>query len=333
MANNTYKAFVVEKNEDKTFSYSVKDDLVVDDLPDDEVLIRVYYSTVNYKDSLSIQGNPAITRRFPHTPGIDAAGVVEASKSGDYTVGDKVVIIGQPMGMASPGGFGQYIRVPASWAMKVAADTDLEQTMVYGTAGYTAALSVDALKHHFGDLTNRKIIVTGATGGVGCISVTLLSQLGCQVTAVSGKATATPFLNSIGASEILGRSELESKGGQNLLRPQWDGAIDVAGGNTLATILKLIDDNGCVAATGMVGDTTLNTTVLPFILRGITLVGINAENTDIHTRQTIWNKYNFHDMPGNSATLYHLITLNDLPAAMDAIIQGTQIGRIVVDLR
>lgn len=330
---NTYQAFVVEKNKDKIFSYSVKDDLVVDNLPDADILIRVHFSTINYKDSMSTQGNPAITRRFPHTPGIDAAGVVEASNSDDYAVGDKVVIMGQPMGMTSPGGFGQYIRVPASWAMKVEAGTDLEQTMVHGTAGYTAALSVDALKHHFGDLSNKKIIVTGATGGVGCISVALLSQHGCQVTAVSGKAGVAPFLSSIGASEILGRTELESKGGQNLLRPQWDGAIDVAGGDTLATILKLIDGNGCVVATGMVGDTALNTSVLPFILRGITMAGINAENTDTQTRQTIWNKYNSSDMQGNVSKLYQLITLNDLPAAMDTIIQGTQIGRIVVDLR
>lgn len=327
-----YQALVVEKDENKSFSYGLKT-LQVGSLPKKDVLIRVHYSTINFKDSLSCQGHPAITRRFPHTPGIDAAGIVESSESDDFKVGDRVAIVSQPMGMNSPGGFGQYVNVPASWVIKIEKSLSLEEAMIYGTAGYTAALAVQALIDSRIDLENSKVVVTGATGGVGCVSVALLSKLGCQVTAVTGKSDAEEFLKNIGAAEVLSRSDFETNAGQNLLVPKWEAAIDVAGGETLATTLKLIRDRGAVIATGMVNDTSFQTTVLPFILRGISLIGVNAENTPIEKRDDVWRKMATIWKPDTLTSLYKLITLQELESAMDLAIKGQQVGRIVVDMR
>ena len=328
---DSYQALVVEKTPERQFACSLKE-LRIEDLPVEEVLVRVHYSTVNYKDVLSCQGNPAITRRFPHTPGIDAAGVVEQSSSPDFQPGERVIVVARPMGLNTPGGFGQFIRVPASWLQKMAPETDLEQTMIFGTAGYTAALAVKALQKHLGTLKDKKIAVIGATGGVGCVAVALLNRFGAEVHAITGKPDAKDFLKNIGATEVITRAALEDHPAQNLLRPLWDGAIDVAGGNTLATLLKLITDHGCVAATGLADDTTLHTTVLPFILRGVSLLGINAENTDESTRETIWCELMSPDMLAKTAPLYTLVPLRDLPAVITKIAAGQQMGRIVVDL-
>ena len=328
----TYKAFVVEKQQDKTFSSSVKL-LNVSDLPNEDVLVRVHYSSVNFKDYMSWSGNPAVTRRFPHTPGIDAAGIVVSSKNDTYSVGDKVMIVAEPMGLSSPGGFGQYICVPYQWLSKLDADSNLEHAMAFGTSGYTAALSVLTLEKNLHSLRNKKIIVTGATGGLGSIAVALLNQKGCHVTAVTGKEFGFDFLKAIGAEEVISRVELEQNSGQNLLQQKWDGAIDVAGGQILSTILRMIHDNGCVIATGMVNGTGFNTNVLPFILRGISLVGVNAENSKQVTRQAIWEYLTTIHSENFIDRLYKIIELDDLGETFEMINTGKSLGKIVVNMK
>ncbi|MEG3618309.1 YhdH/YhfP family quinone oxidoreductase [Magnetovibrio sp. PR-2] len=330
--NQDFKALIVNKGENRTFSYGVKTNRI-ENLPDEEVLVRVHFSSINYKDCMSCQGNPAVTRRFPHTPGLDAAGVVEQSANPAFKPGDEVIITSTPMGMNTPGGFGQFVRVPSAWLMKNVDGLSLQDAMAYGTAGYTAALSVEALQNNHDDLDQRTALVTGATGGVGCFSVALLSALGCTVSAVTGQEDAHDFLRTIGAKEVLSRTEFEDTTGRNLLPTHWDAAIDVAGGNTLATALKSLNDNGVAVATGMIGDTALQTTVLPFILRGTRLIGINAENTSHDHRRRVWTKLATTWKPKDLSALYRVVALDQLPKAIDTVLKGTQWGRIVVDLR
>ena len=330
--DKNYQALVVRKGEKRTFTYGVET-CSVDDLPEGDVLIRVHYSTINFKDCMSCQGHPAITRRFPHTPGIDAAGVVETSTSKLFSEGDRVIVISYAMGMSVPGGFGQYIRVPEAWVMKLDDDMTLEEAMAFGTAGYTAALSVEALEEQHISLKDAKAVVTGATGGLGSVAVALLSAQGCEVTAVTGKPDSEPFLKRIGAAEVVDRSTLEDASGQNMLVPKWDAAIDIAGGSILSTIIKMINDKGVVALTGMVHGTAFEATVLPFILRGIRLVGINAEVTDMTHRRAMWKKLATSWKPENFSEMYTVVGLADLPGAVETVTQGRQVGRIVVDMR
>jgi acrylyl-CoA reductase (NADPH) len=328
----SYQALVVRRNDDTTFSYGIEA-RKVEDLPEDEVLIRVCFSTINFKDCMSCQGNPAVTQKYPHTPGIDAAGVVESSSSAQFKQGDRVVVISSAMGMTVSGGFGQYIRVPEKWVMSLDDEMDLEEAMAFGTAGYTAALSVEAIQEAGITLEDSKILVTGATGGVGCVSVALLSQFGCHVTAVTGKLEAKDFLLEIGATKVLDRSKFEKSAEQSMLVPRWDAAIDVAGGNILSTVLKMIRDNGVVIATGMVKDASFEANVMPFILRSIKLIGVNAENTDMARRRSVWKTMMTSWKPKNFSSMYKVVTLQHLPSAIDAAINSQQVGRIVVDMR
>ena len=330
--NPEFKALIVNKGENRTFTYSVGTN-TVGSLPDEDVLVRVHYSSINYKDCMSCQGNPAVTRRFPHTPGLDAAGIVEQSSSPNFQVGDEVIICATPMGMNTPGGFGQYVRVPSSWLMKNVEGLSLEEAMAFGTAGYTAALSVEAIQDSLGDLKDHTALITGATGGLGSISVALLSAQGCKVTAVTGQDEAHDFLYEIGADEILSRADFEDTTGRNMLAARWDAAIDVASGNTLATAIKSLNDNGVAIATGMIGNTALETNILPFILRGIRLIGINAENTDAGHRTRVWTQLANAWKPKSLSSLYTMITLDDLPEAIDTVWNGKQQGRIVIDMR
>lgn len=291
---------------------------------------------------MSCDGHPAVTRRFPHTPGIDASGIIEESNSPDFCKGEKVIVVSCAMGMNLAGGFGQYISVPAKWVMKLDDNLSLAESMAYGTAGYTAALSIEAILKNTSKLNtlnnnaeiyNSQVIVSGATGGIGCIATAMLSQLGYSITAVTGNLDAKNILTDIGASEILDRSELEAKSGQNLFTPKWDSAIDVAGGQILSNVLKMIKDNGLVVATGMAKDTHFDANVLPFILRGITLIGINAENTSMQYREQVWRKMSTIWKPSNFKKLYQTISLQDLPEFMNKGNQNKPFGRTIIDMR
>jgi putative YhdH/YhfP family quinone oxidoreductase len=330
--SRTFQALVVRVSDDKNYTRAIEE-RSIDDLPQGEVLIRVHYSSLNYKDGLSCIGDRGVTRHYPHTPGIDAAGVIETSDSSDFKAGDPVVITSYDLGMNTAGGFGQFIRVPADWVMPLPEGLSLRDSMIYGTAGYTAGLSVDVLQRQGVNPEKGPIVVTGSTGGVGSVSVALLSSLGYTVSASTGKPDEDNFLRKLGASEVIGRDAVNDKYGKPLLKETWAGAIDTVGGETLATLLKACKESGAVVATGMVASTELPATVFPFILRGVSLLGINAQGTSMSIRQEIWSKLASEWKPAGLERLAFNCRLEKLNPEIDRILAGGQIGRVVVNLQ
>jgi putative YhdH/YhfP family quinone oxidoreductase len=330
--NATFKALVVRQSDDKNFIRSIEQ-RNIDDLPEGDVLIRVHYSSLNYKDGLSCSGNRTVTRHYPHTPGIDAAGIVEFSCVDDFKVGDSVVVISYDLGANTSGGFGQFIRVPADWVMPLPKGLDLRESMIYGTAGYTAGLAVSLLQNQDIIPKSGPIIVTGANGGVGSVSVALLAGLGYSVSASSGKSSAEVFLKKLGAFEIIGRKAVDDESRRALLKEVWAGAIDTVGGNTLATILKSTKLRGAVVSVGLVSSSSLETTVFPFILRGISLQGTGASETTMPKRKEIWSKLANEWKPKNLEYLAVDCSLEQLNSEIDKILIGNQKGRVVVDMR
>ena len=261
-----------------------------DVLPDNDVTIEVRYSSLNYKDALSASGNRGVTRHFPHTPGIDAAGTVTASEDARFSVGDEVLATGYDLGMDTPGGFGQYIRVPADWIVPLPAGLDAREAMILGTAGFTAAMGVAALMHQGVEPASGPVLVTGATGGVGCLAVALLAGRGFEVVAGTGKSDAHDWLRELGAAAVIGRSELAGPGERPLLSARWAAAIDTVGGQVLEQVVKTLDVGGAVAACGNVGGPELHLTVYPFILRGVSLLGINSVECARDLRLAVWRR-------------------------------------------
>jgi len=327
-----FRALVVRRSDDrKSFTRQIEN-RKVDELPAGDLLIRVHFSSLNYKDGLSCVGNPGVTRRYPHTPGIDAAGVVEVSHSTAFQVGDSVIIAGQPLGMHTAGGFGQFIRVPAAWAVPLPSGLSLRDSMIYGTAGFTAALAAHKLLQHGVTPEKGPVVVTGATGGVGCVSVALLVKLKYSVTAVTGKVESKKFLAQLGAREIIGRESLLDATDRPLLKELWAGGIDTVGGLMLANLLKSCQENGAVAATGLVASQELPISILPFILRGVSLLGINAQGLAMSSRLELWSKLAKDWRPNELPSLATDCRLEDLNPQIDKILAGQQLGRIVVDM-
>jgi acrylyl-CoA reductase (NADPH) len=289
MSDKTFQALVVSETEDKKYLREIKERTLAD-LPEGEVLIRVRYSSLNYKDVLSAIGNKGVTKNYPHTPGIDAAGVVEDSRSPDFQPGDEVIVTSYDLGMNTPGGFGQFIRVPAAWVVKRPAGLTLRESMIYGTAGFTAALSVLRLMEGGVKTDQGKILVSGATGGVGSVAVSILAQEGYQVTGVSGRAETREYLQEIGAREVVSVEDATDTSGRPLLKAQWAGSIDTVGGPLLATTIKSVHYGGVVTCCGNVASPDLPLTVYPFILRGVTLIGIDSQNCAMPTRVQVWQK-------------------------------------------
>ena len=329
--SDTFQALVVHVSDDKNYTHTIEE-RHIDDLPKGEVLIRVKYSSLNYKDALSCIGNRGVTRHYPHTPGIDAAGVIESSSSNTFKTGEPVIIMGSDLGMNTPGGFGQFIRVPSDWVMPLPKNLSLRESMILGTAGYTAALSVKLLQNHGVTPDKGKIAVTGSTGGVGCISVAILSKIGYSVSASTGKTNAVDFLMKLGASEVIGRDIVNDKYEKPLLKETWAGAIDTVGGLTLATLIKACKEGGAVAATGMVASTNLPTTVLPFILRGVSLLGINSQGTSMSIRKELWLKLSEDWKPDLLEHLAFDCRLQKLGCEIDRMLAGEHIGRVILDL-
>ena len=259
-----------------------------EDLPEGEVLIQVHYSSLNYKDALSSSGNRGVTRNYPHTPGIDASGIVAASTDPDFKAGDSVVVTSYDLGMSIDGGFGEYIRVPAKWILPLPEGLSLQETMIYGTAGFTAAQSFWELKVAGCIPDNGPVLVTGAAGGVGSISVRLLLNEGYEVAAVSGHAHGKALLKELGVQQILDREEAVDSGNRPLLKPQWNGVIDNVGGLPLATALKTTKPGGVITTCGNIAGAELSTTVFPFILRGLRLIGIDSQNYPYALRKELW---------------------------------------------
>jgi putative YhdH/YhfP family quinone oxidoreductase len=331
MSDITFRAMVVSKTDEKTYTREVTE-RSISDLPEGEVLVRVRYSSLNFKDGLSCIGNPGVTRNYPHTPGIDASGEVAESSDSRFKIGDSVIVTSYDLGMSTSGGFGQYIRVPAEWVVPLPEGLSLKDSMIFGTAGYTAALSVHALQKHGITPEQGEIVVTGSTGGVGSVSVALLSHLGYSVVASTGKKEETDFLKGLGAAEIVSREEVNDESKKPLLRERWAGAVDTVGGTTLAALLKATKRGGAVAATGLVASAELSTTVFPFILRGVSLLGIDSGFTPTKLRRKIWNKlagiWKFPQLE----QLKIDCTLEELDPEIDKILAGGQRGRVVVDL-
>ncbi|NTV13759.1 MAG: YhdH/YhfP family quinone oxidoreductase [Desulfobulbaceae bacterium] len=304
----------------------------IGDLPAGEVLIRVAYSTLNFKDALSATGNRGVTRRYPHTPGIDAAGTVVESGDSRFCAGDQVLACCYDLGMNTPGGFGQYIRVPAAWVMRLPAGLTLRESMVYGTGGFTAANSVDRLLSCGVRPEQGKVLVTGASGGVGCFSVAILARAGFKVTAVSGKESAREMLIGLGAGEIISRQQAVDSSGRLILKGKWAGVVDTVGGEILATALKSTRYGGAVTCCGNVAGPEFAANVFPFILRGIALLGIDSAECPMARRERLWAKLAGEWQVPSLAAITSEIGLEELDGAIARILKGQVQGRVVVRL-
>lgn len=330
--SRTFDALWITETDAKTFERSIIE-RSTDELPDGEVLIKVDYSSLNYKDALSASGNKGVTRAYPHTPGIDAAGTVAESASADFREGDAVLVTGYDLGMNTPGGFAGYIRVPAAWVVKLPEGLSLQQSMILGTAGFTAALSVQKLLHAGLQPAQGEVLVTGASGGVGCIGVALLAKLGYRVVAGTGKPDAHDWLRGLGAQEFLSRKELVDDSSRPLLKSRWAGVLDTVGGTVLATALKSTRYGGCVSCCGLVASPRLDATVFPFILRGVDLLGVDSVEIPMAPRLALWQR-----LAGEWRLdgLEALMTEVDLMALketwIDKILRGQVRGRVVVKL-
>jgi acrylyl-CoA reductase (NADPH) len=327
-----FPAFVVRKDADGHVTARVEH-LTADKLPPGEVTIRVAYSSLNYKDALASQGHPGVVRTLPHVPGIDCAGTVEESTSPDFRPGDEVIVTGYDLGSGHWGGYAEFVRVPAKWIVRLPSGLTLRETMIYGTAGFTAAQCVAAIIGRGIEPSRGPVVVTGSTGGVGSIAVAILAKLGYEVEAVTGKREQHDWLRKLGPRTILDRNEVLDESDRPLLRSRWAAAIDTVGGKPLATILRSTQHRGCVAACGLVAGTDVPLTVYPFILRGVTLAGIDSAACPQPERLEMWK---------NLAGAWHIdqldliadeITLDELPDRIQKILAGEIVGRTIVSPR
>lgn len=330
MGDQLFKAMVVTETSGKTFTREIKDK-AIRELPEGEVLVKVNYSSLNYKDALSSTGNKGVTRNYPHTPGIDAAGIVEESSVKDFKKGEEVIVTSYDLGMNTSGGFGQYIRVPANWVVKRPGGLTLKESMVYGTAGFTAGMSVNALTHTVKP-DDGEVLVTGATGGVGSLAVSILSKIGYKVVAVTGKTDEKEYLMGIGAKEVISREDASDTSGRPILKGRWAGVIDTVGGDILATAIKSMNFNGVVTCCGNVASPDLPINVFPFILRGVYLLGIDSQNCPMNKRAMIWEKLADEWRLDNLDKISETISLNGLDEKIELILKGKIKGRTVVDL-
>ena len=325
-----FKAFVTSQNQNGEFENKVSKKSI-NDLPDGDLLVRVEYSSLNYKDALSASGAKGITREYPHTPGIDAAGVIENSNSNHFLVGEKVIVTGFDLGMNTSGGFSEYIRVPSSWAVKCPDSLSTKESMMLGTAGLTAGLCLSEIEKHI-PLKNLKVIVSGATGGVGSLAVKLLSLLGSKVTAITGKTNTEDFLSGLGSSKIIQRQDLIKSTRLPLSKGLYDAAVDVAGGNILSSIIASMNYSGIITACGNVAGPNFETTVFPFILRGNRLIGIDSATCPMTLREKVWNNFSEKWKLKNLDNICKIIDLYRLDNEIKKILSGKQIGRVIVKI-
>jgi putative YhdH/YhfP family quinone oxidoreductase len=330
MGSRRYKGLLVRQVNENQFTTAVEE-LVTDRLPAGDVLVKVLFSSLNYKDMLSANGNRGVTKKYPHTPGIDAAGVVEESSVKDFKPGDEVIVTSYDLGMNTSGGLGQYIRVPSSWVVHKPAGMSLRESMIFGTAGFTAALSVLRLVE-FGMDPDDEILVTGASGGVGSIAVSILSHTGYNVTALNSLHDESGFLKKIGAKQVLDPSELIDTTGRPMLKERWAKCVDTLGGDVLTSAIRSVRSYGAVTCCGNVISPDLKLTVFPFILRGVTLYGIDSQNCPMPRRQRAWDmiagQWKFPWME----KLVSEIPLEGVGGVMDEIKAGKHRGRTVVNL-
>ncbi len=326
------KAFLVEKIGENEFLSRVQD-VSTPKCGENEIVIKVTYSSLNYKDALSSIGNPGVTRKFPHVTGIDVAGTVYESTSPIFKVGEKVLVTGYDMGMNTNGGHAQFVKVPAAWVARIPDSISDKEIMTFGTAGLTAALSINELIENGIKPESGEILVTGATGGVGSIAVAILSKLGYSITAISGKKERIDFLKKIGANEIILRDEFEAESKKPLLSEKYAGVIDTVGGKILANALKQVKYDGVVTCCGLISSHELNTNVFPFILRGIRLIGIDSVECKLEKKQAAWEKLASRWKINSLNTIINEITLDEVKTAYEHLLSGKAVGRYVVKIK
>lgn len=319
---------VFEEEEKKFVSKIVERE--ISDLPEGEVVIKVKYSSLNYKDALSSKGNRGVTREFPHTPGIDAAGIVASSTDERFVEEEEVFITGYDLGMNTDGGFGEYVRVPADWVVKKPEGISLKEAMIYGTAGFTSALSVydlvQVVKPEMGE-----ILVTGASGGVGSHSVKFLSKLGYTVVGVVNTEAESEFVKELGAVRTISREEADNTTGRAMLKQQWAGVIDTVGGNPLSTAIKSTKYSGAVTTCGNVAGGDVDMNVYPFILRGIKLFGIDSVNCPMPKRLDVWNKLAMEWKGDNLDSGIVEVSMEGVLGKIEEMLAGTLAGRVILN--
>ena len=306
-------------------------------LPENDVIIQVHFSALNYKDALSAKGHPGITRNYPHIPGIDAAGIILEDKSGKFQIGEKVLVTGYDLGMNSSGGFSERISVPAEWVHLIPVGLSLEESMILGTAGITAAIALEKMEAlmrlNSNNLSKKNILVTGASGGVGSISIAQLKKAGYLVTALSGKTELTNWLKSLGADEVINRKELleASNSSKPLLPSRFDGCIDTVGGEILESVLKVLHKEAPIAVCGNAGGVNFSTSVFPFILRGNSIVGVDSAHIDKVWRERLWQKLATEWKPDSLSEIKRVISFQELPNAIRLMLDGGSHGRVLLN--
>jgi len=318
--NNEYSLSIVERS--------------LSTLPENDLLIKVEYSSLNYKDAMSARGIPGVTKNYPHTPGIDAVGEVAETSTKEFKEGDKVIVTGYDLGMNTSGGFAEYIRVPSSWALQLPEGLTSRRAMALGTAGLTAGLSIHALDsfREYNGFKDTNSVVTGSTGGVGSIAAMLLSELGSEVTAVSGKKGQSDFFNSLGVSKILSREELSEITRRPIGKSLWDVGIDVVSGDILSLLLTSLVPGGAVACSGLVGGPSFESSIFPFILRGNALIGIDSVEIPLKNKLHIWEHFAQNWVLERLEDITKEVSLEQLDIEIESILSGNQIGRIVVKI-
>lgn len=328
MSSSTFPAFVFTNDPDN--SHRSVEQVSLDQIAPDGVLIEVEWSSVNFKDGLASTTSGKISRLKPMIPGIDIAGTVVDTAGSDFVVGQKVIAHGYDIGVARHGGYAQFVRVPAEWIMKLPDGLTAREAMVVGTGGFTSALSIVALEKWGLTPSAGPVLVTGATGGVGSMAVSMLAGRGYEVVASSGKASANEFLLGLGASRVIDRTELSADDPRPLQTTTYAAAVDCVGGNTLANVLKRLNYGSAVAASGLTGGTAIPTSVMPFILRGVALLGIDSVQTPMEVRRNVWGRIASDLKPAGLESIGHSIGLNDLDRVLTAILAGEVSGRYVV---
>ena len=325
----SFKAFRIFNEEGRIQGRVV--DATLDELGAGEVVIKAEYSSVNYKDALAATGAGKIIRRFPLIGGIDVAGTVSASNDAAFKTGDRVLVTGYDLGVSHDGGYAQYVRVPAAWVVHVPDGLTALEAMTLGTAGFTAALAVVRLERNGLAPSQGKVVVTGATGGVGSIAVAILSRLGYNVSAITGKDEAHQYLTSLGANAVIDRKTM-SMGTRPLEAATWAGAVDAVGGDLLAWLTRTMDYWGSIASTGLTGGIEVHTTVMPFILRGVSLIGIDSAMCPMDLRTNVWQRLATDMKPARLDSIAHTVSLDELPHTFATLLDGRARGRYVVQI-
>ena len=324
---SSFKAFRITNAEAQIRGSIVE--VSLDELTPGDVVIKAEYSSVNYKDALAATGAGKILRRFPLVGGIDVAGTIASSVDPRFREGDRVLVTGYDLGVSQDGGYAAFVRVPADWVVPVPYGLSAREAMVFGTAGFTAGLAIVRLERNGLTPGQGPIAVTGATGGVGSIAIAVLSRLGYDVTAITGKDDAHDYVRSLGARDVISRTTL-AMGTRPLETARWAGAIDAVGGDLLAWLTHTTNYWGSIASTGLTGGIELRTTVMPFILRGVSLIGIDSAMCPMAVRVEVWRRLASDMKPQQLSSIAREITLDGLPDAFDTLIRGAARGRYLV---